>query len=159
MASETFPYSKSAFILNMVVLTILIAATVLVLFVITTEIIYIAMILAIEATLLMVLGASPFLTAHEVTKDTLILRQGWYFKARIPLSNVKKASRLEKGPLRMGVFFRLFSSTLYVTARRTDLIEVELKEAMTFSLALGKRADRVVFDAQDPQRLISRLER
>lgn len=153
-----FPYSRRAFVTNLVFILAVMAATISILALVSTDIIYIAVILALEALLLVFMGISPLLTEHEIVGGVLVLRQGWYFKASIPLKDVLKVERLDRGPMRIGVFFRLLSSTLYVTSRRWDLIELELKNRQKFGWALGKKADHVVFDAEDVNRAIEAIK-
>jgi hypothetical protein len=152
-----FPYSRRPFVTNLVSIVIVMAATISILVLASTDIAYIAIILALEALVLIFLGISPLLTEHEILGGYLILRQGWYFRAAIPLEDIRKVERVSRGPRRVGVFFRLLTSTLYVTSRRSDLIELELKRKQKFGWALGKRADRVVFDAEDVPRTVEAI--
>jgi len=56
------------------------------------------------------------------------------------------------------VFFKLLDATLYVTSRRDDLIEARLRSKRTFGWALGKRADRVVFDAENALAMVQAIK-
>jgi hypothetical protein len=69
-----------------------------------------------------------------------------------------KGSCIPRGPARTGVYFSLRSSTLYVTTRRNDLIEVQLRSGRRFPWAWGKRADHVIFDAIDTGALMRAIE-
>ncbi len=155
---RSFAYSKRSFFVNLAFLGALIVLTSFILLMTDIDLVYLAVILLLELALFLVLGVSPLFTEHEVQDGVLVLRQGWYFKAQVPLREIRKVNRLLKGPARTGVFFRLLTSTLFVTTRRTDLIEVELLKKHTFGWALGKRADRIVFDVEEPGALIKVLE-
>ena len=111
----------------------------------------------VSAVAIIVLAVSPLITSHSLGPEGLTLRQGWYFRAQVPLSAIKSVSEMEKGPLRTGVFFDIRGSSLYVTTRRTNLLVATLKEKQRFGLALGKRADRLVFDTVDKRRLFNAL--
>jgi hypothetical protein len=155
---RSFAYSKRSFVVNMAFLGVLIMLTSFILLLTSIDLVYLAAILMLELALFLVLGLSPLFTEHEVQDGVLVLRQGWYFQARVPLLEIRKVNRLIKGPKRTGVFFRLLTSTLFVTTRRTDLIEVELLKKHAFGWALGKKADRIVFDVEEPGALIKVLE-
>jgi hypothetical protein len=103
----------------------------------------------VSATLLLIIGVSPFITNHILTDTDLELRQGWYFRARIPLSNIDWIQIVEKGPMRTGVFFEVIGKALYVTTQRSDLFVVSLHDPQRFGFALGKKANQVYFDTMD----------
>jgi len=132
-------------------------ATLAILVLISAEAVYIAAFMALEGVVLVVMGVSPLLTSHEVGDGMLVLRQGWYFRAEMPLNDIMSVARVERGPTRTGVFFRLLDATLYVTSRRDDLIEVRLRSKRPFGWALGKRADRVVFDAENASAMVQAI--
>jgi hypothetical protein len=155
---RSFAYSKRSFVVNMAFLGALIMLTSVILLMTSIDIAYLAAILLLELALFLVLGLSPLFTEHEVQDGVLVLRQGWYFRARVPLLEIRHVNLLTRGPKRTGVFFRLLSSTLFVTTQRTDLIEVELLKKHAFGWALGKKADRIVFDVEEPGALIKLLE-
>jgi len=155
---RSFPYSKRTFLVNMIFLGALTLGTSLILVLTNIDAIYLTAIMSLEIALLLVLGLSPFFTEHEVLNDILVLRQGWYFRAEVPIHEIRRVSRLTTGPVRTGVFFRLLTSTLFVTTRRTDLIEIELQRKRAFGWALGKKADHIVFDVEDTGSLIKTLE-
>jgi hypothetical protein len=155
---RSFPYSKRVFVLNLAFLGILLVGTLVILLMMTIDLGYLALIMVLELALILVLGISPFLTDHEVADGRLVLRQGWYFRSEIPLGEIRSVERIPKGPSRTGVFFRVLTSTVFVTTRRTDLIEIELRKKRTFGWALGKKADCVVFDAEEVPALMKALE-
>lgn len=111
----------------------------------------------VSAALLLIIGVSPFLTDHVLTDTDLELRQGWYFRARIPLSNIEWIRAVDRGPTRTGVFFEVVGKALYVTTQRNDLIVVSLQHPQRFGFALGKKANRVYFDTLDKNLVLRRL--
>jgi hypothetical protein len=107
--------------------------------------------------LLIIVGVSPFLTHHTLSDADIHLRQGWYFRAIVPLSNIERIQVVERGPTRTGVFFEVVGKALYVTTQRTDLILLSLKQPQRFGFAWGKKAGRVYFDTLDKNVLLRRL--
>jgi len=155
MIVKNFAYSRRSLSLDFIVFAVS-AAIILVLLFATSklDILSIAVGAAVIVAALVILGVSPLLTTHEIAGDRLILRQGWYFKAEVPLRNIKKIEMVERGPFRTGVFFRLFQSTLFVTSKRHDLVAIELREKQRFGWALGKKADKILFDVLEPDRFL-----
>jgi len=111
----------------------------------------------VSAALLIVLGVSPFLTHHTLSDTDIQLRQGWYFRAVIPLSNIERIQVVERGPMRTGVFFEVVGKALYVTTQRGDLILLSLRQPQRFGFAWGKRAGRVYFDTIDKNVVLRRM--
>lgn len=155
---RAFPYSRRSFVQNMVLVGAVIPVTLVLFAVVSTDPLYIAIVLVLEGVMFAVLGVSPLMTTHELADGVLVLRQGWYFRAEVPISKIRSAERLDRGPARTGVFFRLLSATLYVTSRRTDLIELRLGARKPFGWALGKKADRIVFDVVETDSMLRALE-
>ncbi len=151
-------YGKSQFIFNLFLLLVALALSIAVVVPILGVDIILFTILGLGTIIVLVWGVSPLLTDHQLDEESLTLRQGWYFKASIPLDQIERVERVEKGPIRTGVFFKIIRSALYVTTRRTDLILIHLKQEKRFSWALGKKADRVVFDTKDNRRSIRLLD-
>jgi hypothetical protein len=143
---------------NLAFVAAMIPATLALLVLIGAEAAYLAIIMVLEVAILAVMGISPLLTSHEVGDGTLVLRQGWYFRAEVPIKDIRIVARIDRGPARTGVFFKLLDATLYVTSRRDDLIEARLRSKRTFGWALGKRADRVVFDAENALAMVQAIK-
>lgn len=155
---RSFPYSRRSFVQNMVFVGAIIPVTLALFIMVSTDTLYLMIVLALEGVVFATLGVSPLLTSHELAEGVLILRQGWYFRAEVPISDIRSAERLERGPARTGVFFRLLTATLFVTSRRTDLIELQLRRKRPFRWALGKKADRVVFDVEETDAMLRALK-
>jgi len=103
----------------------------------------------VSSLVVLVIGISPLLTDHSLDETDLMLRQGWYFRARIQIREIKKVEVVDNGPMRTGVFFDILGTALYVTTQRHDLLLVQLKGRKRFSMAWWKRADHIYFDTLD----------
>ncbi|MBC7107885.1 MAG: hypothetical protein H5T41_03725 [Methanomassiliicoccales archaeon] len=159
-SSHRFYYSKKSHILD---LLIILFAEVLILFLILVlvgiDFVILSAVLFLEAAVLFLFGVTPLLTYHEILDDQLFLRVGWIFRASIPIANIERVERIERGPIiRTGVFFRLSSPELFITSRGYDLIGIKLREKQRFPWALGKKADKIIFDVLDADTLINLLE-
>jgi len=157
--SHRFYYSKKSYMLD---LLIMLFAEVLILLLIPVligvNLVVLSMILFLEVTILFLFGITPLLTYHEILDDQLFLRIGWIFRASIPLSKIERVERIERGPIRTGVFFRLSRPELFITSRRYNLIGIKLREKQRFPWALWKKADKIIFDVVDTNTLINLLE-
>lgn len=157
MTLSLYPYSKRAFLPNLVLH--LFVPTVVLLIVLSTpaDPALSALVMFLLLLVSFLLGVSPFLTDHELHDDRLVLRQGWYFKATIPLGNIVDARLVDTGPRKIGISFRMHGPAVGVTTCKRGLIELRLRTPQTFAWAWGKRADRVFFDAIDDVHLVERL--
>jgi hypothetical protein len=159
MKSERFPYSKHQFIVNLLLLLMLIIILPLVLLSIRgVDSLILAGMIGLVIVLMIIFSISPILTAHQLSNHEIILKQGVYFKAKIPLESIKWVRRIDSGPRRTGTWFKIFGKVLYVTTRRYDLVEIQLRGDQRFGWALWKSADRVVFDTLDNARLLHAME-
>lgn len=110
--------------------------------------------MAVCILMIFLYGISPLLSSHYIEDGDLVLNQGVFFKARIPLTNIRSVEALDAGPSRTGVFFLLRRSVLYVTTRRHDLIVIKLVEPRRFGMIFGKKVDQIVFDVLEQERMI-----
>ncbi len=94
-------------------------------------------------------AVSPLLTEHWLTRSRLILRQGWYFRAIIPFSEIRYVGPAEVGGPALGVHRPLGQPTLYVTGGRTGLVVVRLSEPRRFWQSFGLAASEIVFDVAE----------
>lgn len=159
MKNERFPYSKQQFTINLLLLLMLIIILPLVLLSIQgIDSLIIAGMIGLVIVLILVFSISPILTAHQISDQEMVLKQGVYFRAKIPLESIKSVRRIDSGPRRTGTWFRIFGKVLYVTTRRYDLVEIQLRSDQRFGWALWKSADRVVFDTLDNARFLHVME-
>jgi hypothetical protein len=104
-------------------------------------------------------AVSPLLTEHWLTRSRLILRQGWYFRTILPLSDVTSAIRADEtmgAPL--GIHRPLGRSVLFVTGGRVGLVEVQLAAPRRFWSSFGLSADRIIFDVGSPDEFLRAFE-
>lgn len=113
------------------------------------------------AVVFLVFALSPLWTPHWLTRSRLILRQGWYFRAILPLSELTNLVPAdETAPIRapLGIHRPLGQPTLYVTGGRTGLLVARLGRPRRFWQAFGLSATEIVFDVSDLRGFLSALE-
>lgn len=103
--------------------------------------------IAFMLLILLIFGISPFLTKHEVHDTYIVLRQGWYYRNRIELSDIRAIKHVADGPWSYGVHF-IGGRTVYVNGRTRDLILLELDDVRHHN-GKRRRMVRVLFDTVD----------
>ncbi len=107
---------------------------------------------AFLAAATVVFAISPLMTPHWLTRSRLILRQGWYFRVALPMSEIRSLLAADETvPLRapLGIHRPLGQPTLYVTGGRTGLVIVRLQKPRRFWSSFGLDATEIVFDVRD----------
>lgn len=111
---------------------------------------------AIIAAILVVYGVvfvlSPLLTDHWITRSRIILRQGWYFKAVVPFSDIESLSPADDAArtrIPLGIHRPMGHPTLFVTGGRTGLVALRLRQPRRFWQAFGLVASEILFDVTD----------
>ncbi len=120
-----------------------------------------SLVLGVLAVTTLLFGISPLLTEHWLTRSRLILRQGWYFRAVLPLTGIVSLTAADESmPLRapLGIHRPLGQPTLYITGGRTGLVIARLDEPRRFWSSFGLEATELVFDVDDPSRLLQAYE-
>ncbi len=157
----SFPYGRTLVVgrfFALVSLIVLIAVAVA--FLPSLSIAPVAFLAAILAMYFVLFAVSPLLTEHWITRSRLILRQGWYFRAVIPFSEIESIQALDEiGPLQapLGVHRPFGRFALFVTGGRTNLVSVRLTRPRRFWQSFGLGASEIVFDVLDRTKFLEAL--
>lgn len=156
--SVDFSYSKSAFLQRLVLQTIMAMLIMVILspFFLDIKLLYSAIILGSLGAYMVISSISPFLTSHTLTPEKLVLRQGWYFRTTIPVEDIESVETTDE-PSKVGVKFSIAYRKVYVTGSRFGLVKITLKEPMRFPMVMGKRAEEVIIDVEDPSKFVEIL--
>jgi len=103
----------------------------------------------------LVFGISPLLTSHEVHDTYFIIRQGWYYRNIIDMTDVVSIKLVRKGPFALGVHF-LGRSTIYVNGSTDDIILLELRPVRSRN-GKKRRMTRILFDVKDVEGFMKKL--
>ena len=98
---------------------------------------------------ILVWGLSPLLTTHWLTTTRLVLRQGWYFRAAIPIREIESVTKYD-GDAPLGLGAPLGRRRLYATGSKVGLLSVKLRRPRRFWAVLGAEVDEIVFDVDSP---------
>lgn len=157
----TFAYGRTLVTTRMTVfVTLAILAALLIVFT-SSPFTTIAGLAALLAAYLVLFAVSPILTQHWITRSRVILRQGWYFRARIPFSNIDTlAAADDAGTFRtpLGISRPIGQPVLFVTGGRTNLVRVRLRSPRRFWQAFGLSATEIVFDVTDRDGFLAAFE-
>jgi hypothetical protein len=104
---------------------------------------------------------SPLMTQHWVTRSRLILRQGWYFRAVIPFSEIESITAADdaaRTKVPLGIHRPLGQPALFVTGGRTGLVSVRLRSPRRFWQAFGLSATEIIFDVVDREGFLAAFQ-
>jgi hypothetical protein len=104
---------------------------------------------------------SPLLTEHWLTRSRLILRQGWYFRAVIPLADIESVSPADDASrtrIPLGIHRPMGQPSLFVTGGRTGMVSVRLRRPRRFWQAFGLSALEILFDVTDREGFLAGFE-
>lgn len=150
-----FEYGRAVFVQKgLLLLALWVLATILLASLSTVYILWSALLSAAIAAYALVFGLSPLLTNHWLTRSRLILRQGWYFRAILPLREVRSVRAFD-GDAKVGLRGDLGGRTIYVTGSKVGLVALELVAPRRFWQILFLPADRVVFDVAARDRFLA----
>jgi len=119
-----------------------------------------AAVVAVVAAYIVLFVLSPLGTEHWLTRSRLILRQGLYFRAIVPIAEIETIEPAEIHILRvpLGIHRPLSQPALFVTGGRSGLIRIRLVAPRRFWQAFGLLAREIVFDVDDPRRFLDAFE-
>jgi 1,4-dihydroxy-2-naphthoate octaprenyltransferase len=107
-------------------------------------------------------GSMPF-SYNELTREGILLRQGWYFRAFIPYSNIDAVTipAIPTGLWPPGVRRESDGKGLRVVLSRQNLITLELKKPQRFLFLDAVplvTAERVVLNVPNPEVTVRSIE-
>ncbi len=158
LEETNFPYSKNLFYLRFVLESVMIA---LVWITISPMFLDVSLgwmigILTLFFVYLFLSALSPFLTSHTLSSRELVIRQGWYFKATIPIDDIISVTATDEFVF-TGVKFAVMDQKVYVTGSRHGLVRIEMERQRRFAFALGKLAKIIIIDLENRQKFIELL--
>jgi hypothetical protein len=121
---------------------------------------FVVLAVIVLAIILTVLGVSPLLTAHEIRKNVLVLRQGWYFNMALRLENIAQAEEYDGKTYGLSIKYQRKTGRLYILAIDRRMVSIKLREAIETKVVLMKRVIReVVIDVNDPGAFIKAVNK
>lgn len=149
------PYARSFFYQRTVGLLAVFLLVLLLLALQTqTPPVWFALIVGVLIAYLLVVGVSPMLTTHTLTRSRIILRQGWYFRSIIPLSEVEAIRPYDADP-KYGLRLSPARSLLFVVGGGQNLVSLRLKAPKRFPQVLFMTAREIVFDVDDREAFLA----
>ena len=121
----------------------------------------IAAIATVLVAYLILFTVSPLLTEHWMTRSRVILRQGWYFRAVIPFSEIESISAADdagRTTVPLGIHRPLGQPALFVTGGRMNLVALRLRHPRRFWQAFGLFASEIIFDVGDRDGFLAAFE-
>jgi len=152
-----FAYGRGYFLQRLVLYAIVVAfaLAVLVAF-IRAPVAWAAGIGIVLVAYLVIFGVSPLLTSHTMSRGLLTLRQGWVFRAFLPLKGIVSAGPYD-GEAPLGLHASIARRRLYVTGSKVGLVAIRLKAPRRFWGVWGAFADEIVFDVDSRDSFLEAL--
>ncbi|MCK4445409.1 MAG: hypothetical protein KAW09_12750 [Thermoplasmata archaeon] len=158
LEKTNFTYSKNLFYLRLILESVMIAlvwVTISPMF-LDVPLEWMIGILALFFIYLVLSALSPFLTSHTLSSRELVVRQGLYFKATIPIDDIRSVGVTDEFVF-TGVKFAVMEQKIYVTGSRHGLVSIELERQRRFAFALGKLAKVIIIDLKNRQEFVEFL--
>jgi len=110
--------------------------------------------------IILLLGVSPLLTAHEIGSNHLTIRQGWYFQAEIPLKLISHAEPAQGRNFGLGVRCIKKLRKLYVLTSDRRMVSVALSTEI-FVRVLGSRKiiGEIIINVNDPAGFVAAINK
>ncbi|MCE5297037.1 MAG: hypothetical protein LLG16_08050 [Euryarchaeota archaeon] len=104
-----------------------------------------------------VFGLSPLLTKHEIHDTHVVLRQGWYYRNRIDLTDIMSIKRVREGPWSYGLHF-IGGGIVYVNGSTKDLLLIESSERISRN-GKKRKMNRILFETLDDDKFVKMIGR
>ena len=112
---------------------------------------YVAVVLVVMLPPILVFAISPLLTRHTIGPRGMTIRQGWYFSAFVPASNIGEMGQTDEEAPARSLSFSPRRRRLYVTMSGSPLVHIELKEAYRMPFSLRQPVQSIVLSLDDPE--------
>jgi hypothetical protein len=106
-----------------------------------------------------VFALSPLLTRQSIGPGGIRLRQGWYFSALIPASNIREMALTEEEAPRRSLSYSPRRRRLFVTLSGSPLVLIELKEAARMPFSSRQPVQSVVVSVDDAEGFLAQARR
>ena len=121
--------------------------------------VYIAVVFVAILPPLFVFALSPLLTRQTIGPGGLTLRQGWYFSAVIPASNIREMAFTDEDAPPRSISYSPRRRRLFVTLSGSPLVLIELREATRMMFSSSKPVQSVVVSVDDAEGFLAEARR
>jgi hypothetical protein len=94
---------------------------------------------------------SPALTRHSIGPGGIVVRQGWYFSAEIPVANIAEVGLTDEEVPPKSISYSPRRRRLYVTLSAGPLAYIELRDAVPLPFSSGRPVGTMVVSLDDPE--------
>ena len=113
--------------------------------------IYILVVVAAFIPPLIFFSVSPALTRHSIGPAGINIRQGWYFSAFIPGSNIKEVGLTDEDVPPRSISYSARRRRLLITLSSAPLVFIELRDELPLPFSSGRPVGTVVLSVDDPE--------
>lgn len=156
-APRTVPYARRYFYQRTMVLLTVFSFLLLILVVQAgTPAGWLSLAAGVLVAYVVVVGLSPMLTSHTLTRSRIILRQGWYFRCIVALGDAEAIGPYDGDP-KFGLRLVPSRDILFVVGGRRNLVSLRLREPRRFPQVLFLTAKEIVFDVDDREAFLAAI--
>jgi hypothetical protein len=143
-----YPYSR---FLTMLFLMVMFSGLVVLL---GLDYLYVIVVVAVFVPPIMFFSISPVLTRHSLSPAGATIRQGWYFKAFIPASNIKEVGLTDEDVPSRSISYSPRRRRLFVTLSSSPLVYLELQEQVPLPFSSGRPVQILVLSVDDAEQFV-----
>jgi len=114
-------------------------------------VVYLLVVAAAFIPPILLFSISPALTRHSIGPGGITVRQGWYFSAVLPGSNIAEVGLTDEEVPSRSISYSPRRRRLFVTLSSGPLAYVELRDAGALPFSSGKPVKTVVLSLDDPE--------
>lgn len=149
-----FGYPKRQFAIRALALYCMLAAALVFIALSKVSLFWIIILFFIFFIFIFITNVSPLFTGHELAADSIMLRQGFVFSARLPFSNVEKVE-LHPEPLWTFVIQRRkVKGRIIMAGGNAGLVVIKLKKGRRFGALLFRFGSELVIDLKQPEEFV-----
>ncbi len=153
---DEFDYEHILFFIRSVYISVLFISIIAIVAISFPDMLYVGLFIVLYIIYLIMFGISPILTRHGISDDRMVLRQGFLFKIEIPWDDILKVERADALSLGYGVTPSLRKPIISMATSKSNSVKIKLKEARRFKSVMGKLADEIMIDVNEPDRFIEK---
>ncbi len=153
---EKFDYEHLLFFIRSIYISVFFVSIILIIASTSFDALHIGLFILLFLIYLIVFGISPAMTGHGISDEHLILRQGILFKVEITWKDVQSVERADALSLGYGVTPSFRKPIISMATSKNNAVKIKLKKPRRFMSVLGKLADEIMIDLNEPDRFIEK---
>lgn len=145
-----FPYPRLHFGIRFFLLLGMLISLLFVLGIPGTDSIWLAIFCILSFIAISLVTLTPMMTRHEITEESIILRQGLLFKAAFPFEIIESVELSQARLWVLGLFPAGARGRIVLANGNQNLVSIKLKTRRRFEMLLMQSASEIIIDLERP---------